>query len=307
MNTANYVYQQIKKLKDGSLPLMEAAWQAAKLCIGWPYIFGDRGQYCTPGQRRIVYNKHQDQTGLVTQCQVLSDKSSVCNGCKWYPSGLRVRSFDCRGFTYWILLQIYGWELMGSGCTAQWNNEANWKAKGTIDTIPEDTLVCLFYKDKKTPSKMGHTGFGYNGETIECSAGVQYTKKRNAKWQYWAIPACVEKDAPAPDPDRKPMLRKGDKGTYVKELQTDLHELGYDLGKYGIDGSFGAVTEKAVKKFQEEHGLNDDGVVGKETWKALQDAIDGKPALYTVTIPNLTKEKAEAICKEWSGAEMKKQ
>ena len=296
MNTANYVAQQINKLKASGIPLEDAAWQAALLCTGWPYIFGDRGEYCTPDRRRSVYNAHPDQTGLVSQCQVLKGTTTACNGCKWYPSGLRVRSFDCRGFTYWILLQIYDWKLMGAGATSQWNNDDNWTAKGTIEECPEDTLVCLFVRKD---GKMQHTGFGYKGETVECSNGVQYFKTRNKKWTHWGMPKCIGKEPPAPDPDKKPTLRRGDEGSYVTLAQTELMQKGYDLGKYGADGKFGAQTEKAVKQFQKDHGLTADGVIGPATWDALQNA---SPALYTVSIPHLTKSAADKLAGEYAGA-----
>ena len=47
------------------------------------------------------------------------------------------------------------------------------------------------------------------------------------------------------------------------------HEHGFTLGGYGCDGHFGKSTEKAVKKFQKSKGLTVDGVVGRNTWKAL--------------------------------------
>ena len=87
---------------------------------------------------------------------------------------------------------------MGAGATSQWNTASNWKAKGAIDTMPKDTLVCLFVYDKKK-NNMSHTGFGFNNETVECSSGVQYFSKRNKKWTHWGIPAC-EEDTPTPTP-----------------------------------------------------------------------------------------------------------
>lgn len=212
MNTAEYVDQQIQVIKGSGIPLSEAAWQAALLCVGWPYIYGERGKnYCTPAVRRAVWAKHSaEQPKLKEQCKNVEGTGS-CSGCKWYPQNKRVRCFDCRGFTYWILLQIYGWELMGGGCTSQWNNEDNWKAKGNVsDGIPQDTIVCLFYwkKDKsgRRTSTVAHTGLYFNGETCECSAGVQYKKQLDPKWEMWGIPACVDSVVPpAPSPTPEPV------------------------------------------------------------------------------------------------------
>lgn len=315
MNSANYVDQQIKKLID-SMPKLDAVWQLAKLCIGWPYIFGDRGQYCTPAQRKAVYNKNPDQDGLVSKCKALSlvdGKATVtgdCAGCKWYPGGLRVRSFDCRGFTYWVIKQIYNWELYGTGCTSQWNTESNWKAKGeVVDGIPQNTLVCVFYfkktKQGKRTKTVQHTGLYYNGETIECSNGVQYSKTLDSKWDVWGVPVCVEGDVPTPtppDPDKKPTLKKGDSGSFVTLAQTELIQKGYSCGSYGADGKFGSATEAAVERFQADNGIKPTGVINQETWVALGSVTPSK--LYTVSVPHLTYSQADALKKQYPGSSM---
>ena len=66
-----------------------------------------------------------------------------------------------------------------------------------------------------------------------------------------------------------PTLRKGDKRTEVATLQQLLIDHGISLPKYGADGDFGNETLKAVKKFQKEHGLVVDGIVGPKTWTEL--------------------------------------
>ena len=292
MNSAEYVDQQIKKYKEKGIPLSDAAWKTAKLCVGWPYIFGDRGELCTPERRKAVYNKHGGDS-LIKKCQVLNGKTGSCSGCKWFPKGKRVRSYDCRGFTYWVLLQIYGWKLMGTGATAQWNNKDKWKAQGLVsDGIPAGTLVCLFQQDAKNKKSMAHTGFGMDGETIECQNGVQYKTKMDAKWTHWGVPACEEGAVPepVPPPVQKPTLRRGSNGPFVVECQEDLISLGYDVGKTGADGKFGKNTEKAVKQFQKEHddldgyALKVDGVVGQKTWGALDNAVgkEGTRAVHDV-------------------------
>ncbi|MCG1013159.1 peptidoglycan-binding protein [Tepidanaerobacter sp. GT38] len=49
------------------------------------------------------------------------------------------------------------------------------------------------------------------------------------------------------------ILYRGLQGEDVKELQSRLESLGYDVGP--IDGIFGPLTENAVKKFQKDNGL----------------------------------------------------
>lgn len=56
---------------------------------------------------------------------------------------------------------------------------------------------------------------------------------------------------------------------HIKWLQTRLKELGYDIGRYGADGSFGNDTLAAVKKFQKDKEIAVDGYVGKDTHKKL--------------------------------------
>lgn len=65
----------------------------------------------------------------------------------------------------------------------------------------------------------------------------------------------------------KPTLYWGSKGNAVKEVQQRLSNWYYYRGK--VDGIYGPVTFGAVKSFQRKNGLNADGVVGPQTWKAL--------------------------------------
>ena len=58
-------------------------------------------------------------------------------------------------------------------------------------------------------------------------------------------------------------LRYRDTGTEVLRLQQALNQLGYSTG--GADGKFGTATEKAVRQFQRDQGLDEDGVAGDAT------------------------------------------
>lgn len=63
-----------------------------------------------------------------------------------------------------------------------------------------------------------------------------------------------------------PTLRFGDSGESVRVLQRLLRSNGYPVT---IDGTFGAITESAVKAFQTRRGLTADGIVGAITWREL--------------------------------------
>ncbi|HSK47676.1 MAG TPA: peptidoglycan-binding protein [Coriobacteriia bacterium] len=67
-------------------------------------------------------------------------------------------------------------------------------------------------------------------------------------------------------------IRPGDRGPAVEDIQRRLRALGYDLGRAGIDGIFLGATADAVRSFQRELDLHEDGFVGDLTWSALVDA-----------------------------------
>ena len=62
-------------------------------------------------------------------------------------------------------------------------------------------------------------------------------------------------------------LKRGAKGEEVLKVQYLLQQYGYYEGE--LDGLFGAGTLRALVYFQGDCGLNVDGVVGAQTWAAL--------------------------------------
>lgn len=66
------------------------------------------------------------------------------------------------------------------------------------------------------------------------------------------------------------VLRRGARGDDVAELQAFLAGRGYDVGL--VDGNFGRQTERALKQFQMESGIQQDGRAGKETYAAMERA-----------------------------------
>ena len=298
MNSAEAVDRKIAAWKNKGLTKAEMAAKIAEACLGWPYIFGARGQLCTPAFRKQRANATGGAEGneILKKCQACNGKT--CSGCKWYPSGLRVRSYDCRGFTYWTLLQV-GIKIVGQGATSQWNTASNWTEKGDISKMPLDKVCCVFWADKKNPKKMGHTGLYIgNGIIIHCSGEVKRGKPTDKGWTNYAIPAGMDGSVPGPDPSYRPTLRNGDKGEYVTLLQTKLIQLGYDVGPTGADGKYGAKTTAAVRKFQHDRGLVEDGICGDDVWNAL----DNPTELYTVTVQHVSRSVAESIINLYGGS-----
>lgn len=76
-------------------------------------------------------------------------------------------------------------------------------------------------------------------------------------------------------------LRKHSVGAPVTELQTSLKNLGYTNPNgtpLGTDGKFGGNTDLALKAFQRDHHLKDDGVAGPRTMEAIKEAQQKAPA-----------------------------
>ena len=64
------------------------------------------------------------------------------------------------------------------------------------------------------------------------------------------------------------LVKYGCANNDVLYLQQSLNKLGYNCGN--ADGIFGNNTKKAVLAFQQDHGLEYDGIVGNNTWSELE-------------------------------------
>ena len=79
-------------------------------------------------------------------------------------------------------------------------------------------------------------------------------------------------------------IKIGSKGDDVKKIQKKLGLV--------ADGSFGSKTESAIKSWQKENGLTDDGIVGKNTWdKMFPIVIKEDVVITSVTGLNIEKLK----------------
>ena len=70
---------------------------------------------------------------------------------------------------------------------------------------------------------------------------------------------------------KSPLMR----GEDIMYIQSYLVSQGYSIGRFGIDGIYGNATRDAIKSFQMEYCKEVDGIVGKETVKAMGMIWDG--------------------------------
>lgn len=307
MKSASDVDLLVQAWIDQKKTKAEIIVNTAEAELGWPYVWGAVGAKCTPGNRKSYAQRSVCPPGEVTQiyktCQYYTDtgekSGKSCGGCPYYPDNMRVLIDDCQGFCKQVYKRI-GITLPGSGCTSMWNSKTIWTEKGTIDKLPKDT-VCLVFQWNKDKQNMQHMGIHIGGGNIvECSGTVKRSTTANKHWTHYAIPKGMDGKVPTTD---KPTLRKGASGEYVTLLQTMLIQRGYNVGATGADGKFGNATLAAVKDFQKNNGLVVDGVVGKNTWTALEE---GQKELYTVTISHVSKAVAENLVNQYGGT-MKKE
>ncbi|MDQ0257008.1 N-acetyl-anhydromuramyl-L-alanine amidase AmpD [Evansella vedderi] len=95
-------------------------------------------------------------------------------------------------------------------------------------------------------------------------------------------------------------LRRGDHGEQVRRLQNALMQAGVNLPQFGADGIFGQETERAVRRFQREHGLTIDGIAGPETYQRLREVLtNASDTIHRVQVGAFSeRENAESLARE---------
>ncbi len=106
------------------------------------------------------------------------------------------------------------------------------------------------YLDKETPDYVGARRIINGTDQAHTIAGYAHEFEQALRV---GMGAPIDRD----------VIRLGSAGGDVRELQLNLN--------LNPDGKFGSNTELAVKQFQLSMGLDSDGIVGKATWKALED------------------------------------
>jgi uncharacterized protein (TIGR02594 family) len=177
----------------------------------------------------------------------------------------------CSIFVNWVAKKA---GLKGSGKA----NARSWLLCGkNVDNTPEPGDIVVFWRGSPD-SWLGHVGFFFgfsiDGERVYCLGGNQGNQVSVSAYSIEnvlgfrrLVPSGIV-SLPAP------VLKKGDKGDKVKDLQDALKEAGFDCGT--SDGDFGTRTENAVKLLQSmKTGLPVNGVYNKETKDLLFEVLNG--------------------------------
>ena len=284
------------------------------LANSWGYIWGQWGALWTESKQaqKVSYMAGKYGSNWKNSSEAKQDNyyQAALNGGKWVNHYVA----DCSGLFRWAYSKL-GFSITHSS-NYIWTSHCskkgelkNGKKEDGSDVRPGTAV----FVHPAGNSKRTHIGLYIgDGRVIEAAStvkGVIESKITDKKWNEWGElkkvdygtePTPSPTPSPTPPPD-KPTLRRGDKGAYVTLAQTELIQKGYSCGSSGADGAFGKNTEAAVKAFQKDHGLTVDGVIGQNTWAALDSTEPAK--YYTVTVHNLTETQADALILQYPGSE----
>ena len=142
--------------------------------VGQGYIYGAKGQKCSPAFRAQQAQQYPEQAEHI-----------LGTGAKW--DGVPV--WDCAQLTRACAKE--GGVEMVSGATSQWN-KTDWEKRGEIDTLPAGTIAFLYRRKNGSSTTMQHTGMAMGDGTCVHARGTAYgvvrQKMGEHAWTHWAIP-----------------------------------------------------------------------------------------------------------------------
>ena len=147
---------------------------------------------------------------------------------------------------------------------------------------PYEKWIAQWYRYCEYGNNLGMWQFGGETNLIRTNkvAGVVCDQD----YCYFDYPEIIKKrklngytaSDPKPEPEKEEgfdlkmrVLKKGCTGEDVRALQILLKGNGWNGGKWGSDGNYGAETEQAVTAYQKKKKLQVDGMAGPETMSHL--------------------------------------
>ena len=261
------------------------------------YIMGSYGQNPRTGYLDLSVPESKcksnwKESGYYFKGQYSGDK--LKQALVWRKNCTRV--WDCNGMAEGIY-ELFSGTCINSKARHNYSGWCSIKGSGIIPAKYRVAGAAVFWSDSKA-SSIHHVAYLYKPVTsgkpsgdwylIEASGvmkGVVKSKLLSRKPNFWGIMdkyfdygSIFSSVTPEETVEVKQLLgsrtlKNGSEGDDVKEMQSGLIRLGYDLGKWGADGDFGDCTEDAVKKFQSDNGLKVSGKFDSSTYKVFAKLI----------------------------------
>lgn len=185
----------------------------------------------------------------------------------------------------WTDLANWLWDVFASGADARNELLQAWKDIGGRTTMLEgiysmfDAFKNLLYAIKDAWAEVFPATTA--DDLMKISNGIKNLGDRiKEAFSYDETETVVDQFTQAITGDHNPLgafwgeLEQGAKGDEVKKLQQKLFDLGYDIGKSGVDGIFGPKTQEALQKFQKDAKIKPSGIFDQKTFDKLGDKVN---------------------------------
>ena len=193
----------------------------------------------------------------VTDWSGLKDKWCAM-ACSFVLSraGIPLRMWGCEMIATMARAGQNGWSWshdpqVGDLVLFQFDNDKAADHIGMVEAVRPDSIVTIEGNVKDSCARVvrtrNHTIIGF------------------ARPPYGGRPAATT-PAAAGAPPFPGLTRRGSLGEAVRQVQQRLAARGATID---VDGAFGPQTDRVVRAFQAEKGLEVDGIVGPKTWAAL--------------------------------------
>jgi peptidoglycan hydrolase-like protein with peptidoglycan-binding domain len=184
---------------------------------------------------------------------------------------------------------VFGIEAENTGVGEPWSAQqldAYYKCTAAmLDGIGRDASWVCGHHEWATPPGRKIDPRGFTMDSFRTEVGKALGKTAPA-------PSPTPKPKPTPKPAPRPasnVLKRGDRGPAVVNLQNTLNFWGHNAGK--ADGIFGAQTEAAVKRYQKGLKVSVDGIWGPQSQKAHDDLMK--------YFQSLNAKKAKPVARPW--------
>lgn len=224
--------------------------------VGQPYVWGGTGERLTPETYEAFIDR-KERTKIHN-----ANAKDFCR--RIFGKGVKTLAvFDCSGYVSKALMAA-GLRKSRRDCDGLWDR--------CIPTDAPGDFTLLFRVSQSNPSDETHVGVYYGGYQYHAKGRAYGVVKEPYKASYWhkmgVYPGLSE---PLPEGTavftrilKRPMLND----CQVCGLKCLLIARGY-TGITAGNGNYLLSTERTVRQFQKDQGLNADGIAGKRTLTAL--------------------------------------